>query len=428
MHLDYRTGIFADALIFGVITLVLCLFAGEGRRRFSGELGWALGYGLMFISQILVGFRGMLPPWLSILVGNSLTPAGIALIMAGTELFLGQKPGLTLYVAMISFTALSSFLFGLAFPDAQLRILCLNFACAAECGKGAFSILRHEKRPLRRLLSETTATIILICLLFLGRCAALPLIDRSDWLRSGPLDLGFMLVIVASFLALAFFLRRLVSERLWRELDEALADRELVVKEMHHRTKNDLALVASLLNLEAAEGPPELGKRLELVSGRVHAIGLVHDMLHELGAVREVRLDDYLALLAVEFSTAERRRKLETRLEPLTLDSKRAVSVGLIVNELVTNALRHAFPEGREGRVLIGLATRPAEGPGDRMVVVTVEDDGIGMAASGDKAGEGLGSAIVAALAEELGGSLSTDSSAGGTRIELAFRPWAAPS
>jgi two-component sensor histidine kinase len=146
-------------------------------------------------------------------------------------------------------------------------------------------------------------------------------------------------------------------------------------------------------------------------------------MLHELGAVREVRLDDYLALLAEEFSTGERRRRLETRLEPLTLDSKRAVSVGLIVNELVTNALRHAFPDNREGRILIGLATRPAEGQEGLEALVRVEDDGIGLSAAGKQPGEGgLGSAIVAALAEELRGSLSTDSSAGGTRIELAFR------
>lgn len=423
MSLDYRTGIFSDALVFGVITLVLCLFAGEGRRRFPGELGWALGYGLMFLSQILLGFRGMLPPWLSIVLGNSLTPVGIALIMAGTELFLGRRPRMALYIAMVSCTALSSFLFGLAFPDARWRILCLNFACAAECGWSALAILRQGKEPMPRMLRMIAATLILIALLFLGRCAALPLVDRLDWLRSGPLDLGFMLLIVATFLALAFFLRRLVSERLRKELDEALADRELVVKEMHHRTKNDLALVASLLNLEAAESPPELGKRLELVSGRVHAIGLVHDMLHELGAVREVRLDDYLALLAEEFSTGERRRRLETRLEPLTLDSKRAVSVGLIVNELVTNALRHAFPDNREGRILIGLATRPAEGQEGLEALVRVEDDGIGLSAAGKQPGEGgLGSAIVAALAEELRGSLSTDSSAGGTRIELAFR------
>jgi len=424
VSLDFRTGIFADALVLGVSTLVLCLFAGQSRRRFSGELGWAEGYGAMFLSQVLVGLRGMLPPWLSIVAGNSLAAIGIALIMAGTELFLGQRPRTAFYIAMVSLTAISAVLFGLVFVDARIRILALNFACAAECGAGALAILRQKREPLPKLLRETAATVILIGLLFLGRCAALPIVDRADWLRSGSLDLAFMLVIVATVLALSFFLRRLVSERLWNELDEALADRELVVKEMHHRTKNDLALVAGLLSLEADAGPPELGQRLALVGARVHTIGLVHDMLHELGATRDVRLDDYLGLLAEKFSTGEKRRKLETRLEPLTLDSKRAVSVGLIVNELVTNALRHAFPDNREGHVLIGLSTRPAadqSGGGGTEAVITVADDGIGLSSAGDKPG-GLGSAIVQALTDDLKGSLAVDSSAEGTRIELAFR------
>lgn len=421
MSLDIRTAIFVAALQFGVSALACFFFAFRTRRRFPGEFSWAHGYTALALSQFLVAFRNVWPHWLSVVFGNGLAAIGVAGLAAGTELFIGLKPARPFYFAMIAATFASALLYGIGVQDAQLRILVLNLACAAEFCVGASRVFAaRAKRPKLYFQGSAIGLEFGAGLVFLGRCAALPSINRQDWLRSGPLDLYFILALLVLLLALAFTLRRLVSDRLWGELDAAVAERELLLREMHHRTKNDLALVSSLLSLEEGAGPSSGGaeERLRLGASRVRAIGLVHDMLHALGAVRDVRLDDYLALLAEAFSLGDTRRKVETRLKPLTLDSKRAIQVGLIVNELVTNALRHAFPDQRAGRVLVSLSDRSA-GRGGEEIVVEVSDDGVGQAGSEDRE-MGFGSAIVQGLAADLRGRLER-SYEGGTRVELSF-------
>ncbi len=416
MSLDIRTAVITAAGVYLVIALVFLFSNRKKERPFPGEGHWALGFGLIFLSQVLIGLRGMVPPAISIIVGNILAVLGIAGLAAGTEIFLGRKPALALYGALTALAFVVFVAFGYVHPDALWRVLGMNLAIASILIACGLRIRHHTIKDLEDKARWTSALLLLIAFLFLARTAMLPQVNRANWLFSGWPEAAILIVLTASFQGLAFLYSRLVALRLRGELDESLAEREFLLREMHHRTKNELALVQSILRLESADASalPGLAERLEVVGARVRSIGLVHDSLGRLAAGSQVRLDDYLRLVAESLSTADNHRHIDKDLAPLSIDSRRAVSVGLVVTELCLNSLLHAFPDGRQGRVLISLAQK------DGLITVGVRDDGVGFEAGHEK--KGFGSLLVESLAAQLRGSLVRQSGPGpGTGYELVF-------
>lgn len=405
----------SQSVVFGVIALVFFVFSRRGARAFPGEAFWALGFAAFFLSQLAVFWRGPLPIGLSIMAGNLFMVLGVSSVVVGTDLFHDRKPPVLFHALVILVSGLVFVVFGLLRPDALPRVLGLNLACAAMLGYGGLGIRALGRKEANKVAGTTGGLELFLAGLYLLRLSLVGLVDRSEWLNSGWSEAALLLAIGAGYLTLAFIFRRLISLRLRADLDAALGDRDLLLREMHHRTKNELALVQSLLSLEQAEGPspPGLEERLAIVGSRVNSIGLVHDLLHKLGAVKEVRLDEYIALIGSSLATGDPLRRIELKLEPVTMDSRRAVWVGLVVNELAINALRHAFPGGRAGCVTISL-----RGRGGEAAVVEVRDDGIGLDPGAKR--EGFGSLLVDLLASQLGSKLVVEVS-GGTRIELAF-------
>jgi two-component sensor histidine kinase len=209
------------------------------------------------------------------------------------------------------------------------------------------------------------------------------------------------------------------ADRARREDKAALArakaawyDLDLLLVEFGHRTKNDLQRITATLMMQAATAVPEVGEALRAAAERVRVVAHVHDRLarrdgHVLVDMR-VFLDDLIADLRV--STAYLRPVgLFVKADTHMLSVNRAGAVGLIVNELVTNALKHAFPDDREGAVRV---TFCRSGP-DYLLVVA--DDGIGISpklpktrsGAGGQSG-GMGRRLVRALAAQLGGRVET--------------------
>ena len=209
------------------------------------------------------------------------------------------------------------------------------------------------------------------------------------------------------------------------ELREALGVRDLLIQEVNHRVKNSLQLVTSVLNLEAGRSAgPEARARLAAAAGRVRAIAAVHASLYRSGDVRRVeaaeQLRELCAQLAEQAGADERGVAIELRAEPLHVPTETAVTLSLLVNELVTNALKHAFGEGEGGTVAVTLARLP-----DGAVELAVADDGRGGARGGaDEASSasGLGSRLVEAFARQLGGAPEVSRGAQGWRTRLRFR------
>jgi two-component system, sensor histidine kinase PdtaS len=198
------------------------------------------------------------------------------------------------------------------------------------------------------------------------------------------------------------------------ERDALLRSKDLLIREVNYRVRNSLQLVSSLLRLQAdRHKDPVLRQELGGASARIEAVVRVHSMLHDVGSAERVRFDRYLQMicsaLKASFKIDGRLRELELEADPLELPADMAVPLGLVVNELVTNAFRHAFREGQPGTVWVQLARES-----DGIHRLTVADDGRGLPKKVDLSGRiGLGLQMVAAMAVQLGAKLSIGRKAG---------------
>lgn len=206
-----------------------------------------------------------------------------------------------------------------------------------------------------------------------------------------------------------FGLENLERETRRQEADKALhaslREKEALLKEVHHRVKNNLQVIMSLLRLEASRSG-EAGTRLVLreMQGRIRSMALLHETLYRSGNFARVDLADYLRDLVNQLFRSQSAdpsgARLVLDLAPVRLDIDHAIPCGLIVNELVTNALKHGLKDGRTGEVRVSLGV----GPGGR-VTIEVGDSGPGLPADFEARREkSLGLQLVSDLARQLGG------------------------
>lgn len=232
-----------------------------------------------------------------------------------------------------------------------------------------------------------------------GRIAELDAV-RNATLLERPMHTDTLLQAVRVALrarARQYELRAHLAER-----DGLLAQRETLLRELQHRVKNNLQMVHSLVRMASQRAPSSAKGLLAEVGGRIWAIGKLHEQIYAGKDLTEIELSSYLGSIADEvmasFGKAGGEVRLIRRLEPMSVDVKLAMPIGLIVNELLTNALKHAFPAGRAGSIRLELASGPA---GLRLVVA---DDGVGLPAEPGRSSTGL--RLVRALAKQVGGSL----------------------
>lgn len=206
-----------------------------------------------------------------------------------------------------------------------------------------------------------------------------------------------------------------------RDRFEALAtERAVLIREVNHRVGNSLQIIAALLHLQSAASPNEdVKSALAGANRRVMAVAQVHRRLYTSDDVQTVALDQYLAALTTDLAgSAEdgEKNQLSLETEPVEVDPDKAVAVGVVVTELVLNAVKYAYPDGK-GPIRIKLSAAP----GDR-VLLSVEDDGVGRAPAGQgRNPEGLGRMIVRAMATKLGAEWGQDEAHAGMRVTLAF-------
>jgi two-component sensor histidine kinase len=202
----------------------------------------------------------------------------------------------------------------------------------------------------------------------------------------------------------------------------SLREKEVLLKEIHHRVKNNLQVISSLLNLQARYLPDPAARAIFSQSqNRVQSIALVHERLYESADLSHVNFAKYvIVLLDNIFDTygATSRgiaKVIDIGDTNLTVDV--AVPCGLIVNEVVTNALKHAFPDGRKGSVRVSLSEQPED-----MLELTVQDDGVGIPPDIDPRNTvSLGLDLVTTFAEQLNAEVDIVRE-GGTSFRFRFR------
>jgi len=204
-----------------------------------------------------------------------------------------------------------------------------------------------------------------------------------------------------------------------REKDELLQQKEILLQEMQHRVANSLQIIASILLLKARTVQSEETRHhLRDAHQRVMSVATVQEQLHASGLNERIEIGPYLTKLCASLaaSMVGERRPLSIKVQATSgsANSSEAVSLGLIVTELVINALKHGFPGGDKGEILVKYE---AQNSGWQL---SVSDNGSGpQDAAGEPPHMGLGTSIVEALAHQLGGVVHKSSGPQGTTIRI---------
>jgi len=218
-------------------------------------------------------------------------------------------------------------------------------------------------------------------------------------------------------------LRNEISERKRAEekINTSLQEKVVLLREIHHRVKNNLQVISSLLNLQS--GYIEDKKSLEIFresQTRVRSMALIHEKLYQSKDLNKIEFSEYIESLIKDlfksYNVDSDRIRLNSKLEGIYFEIDTAILCGLIINELVSNSLKHAFPSNKKGEVFIGL-NKDAK----NKYTLILKDDGIGFPSTVDfRKTESLGLQLVTTLTEQLGGTIELNNN-GYTEFKIVF-------
>jgi PAS domain S-box-containing protein len=223
-----------------------------------------------------------------------------------------------------------------------------------------------------------------------------------------------------------------ITERKRAELalTDSLREKEALLNEVHHRVKNNLQVISSLLRLEAGRSrQPETSSVMQEMQGRIRTMALLYETLYRTASFASVNLADYLKQIATQVFRAQSSGKvqLQLALSAVQVSMDTATPCGLLVNELISNGLKHAFPDGCQGELTVSLwPGSPSLGVGQTWCI-GVSDNGVGLPADFEqRRHQSLGLQLAGDLARQLGGVLDiqqgTDGSTGAS-FSVLFKP-----
>lgn len=231
----------------------------------------------------------------------------------------------------------------------------------------------------------------------------------------------FILILSGVLLIFLFVVYRLFirKKKYSRLLEKKNLEKEFLLKEIHHRVKNNLETISSLLSLQTSKiENRDFRQIMEETQNRVQSMGMIHQRLYQGENMKEIEMKGFFKNLGnhiiATFDATERVRFF-TDMEPLKLDVDLAIPIGLIVNELISNSLKYAFPENRFGEIEVRLVEK------DNHLFLIVSDNGIGMDAEPPILGTGFGSELIRLLTVQLDGKMTLQAQKG-TAIIFEFQ------
>lgn len=210
-------------------------------------------------------------------------------------------------------------------------------------------------------------------------------------------------------------------KKIEKELKKSLKEKDLMMKEIHHRTKNNLMVIQSLLQLQSRYIKDENALNIFKDSeNRAKSMALIHQRLYQSRDLKKIEFGDYTKTLALDlfrsYAADPARIKLNVQVDNAMLDINTAIPLGLIFNELVSNSLKYAFPEGRTGQLTVKFYIEGSE------YNLVINDDGIGLPDGFDyKKSDSLGLMLVYSLSDQIGAKIELNVN-DGVRFKISFK------
>ncbi|MEI9910242.1 MAG: histidine kinase dimerization/phosphoacceptor domain -containing protein [Bacteroidota bacterium] len=248
-------------------------------------------------------------------------------------------------------------------------------------------------------------------------------LDRSRLLRNLILGGLFLLIVVIALLYNRYRLKQRTNKQLEILVEEKqglIEDKEWLVKEIHHRVKNNLQIVISLMNIQSTY--LESGAALDAIresQSRMNAMSLIHQKLYQSSSLVAINMQSYIGELIrylLENFAGNQNIKPEIDITAVELDVSQAIPIGLILNEAITNSIKYAFPVSKKGQITIVLKPKERDN-----WTLTIADNGVGLPGGFDFGkSETIGMMLIRTLCEQIGGTLSLKNE-GGLEIMICF-------
>ncbi len=415
LSLDIRT--LLVVLVLGNALAILLLFFATRKVPWKYDSLFMIGRVFQLAAWVLIAMRGIVPDLLSFYFGNSLmfcgvTLEGLCLLSLKREIGTGWRIA---FASQLAVMLLAWWTLGPAQGAKFLLSSIFDAALFAIPGCALVSIAGRTS-SLQKFIG---ATLLLCSLSTLSRGVYIAVAGSYSLTVPTIFQVFHFMVRVLEMIlgSTGYILIR--KEFANEELRKASEEKNLLLRELQHRVKNSLGIIASLTSLEAERNDdPSFRSSMSKVGDRINAVAELYDRLLAEDPTKGVRLDIYIRDLAERllggYSSDPEKIRLEFELESAEVDAKTSVAVGLIVNELATNAMKYAFPGDARGSLRIALLRREGR------LELEVSDDGVGIPASPGGDAEGLGTMIVAMLAKQIGGALSRGPGPG-TSVRVAF-------
>ncbi|TGL60628.1 sensor histidine kinase [Leptospira sarikeiensis] len=224
----------------------------------------------------------------------------------------------------------------------------------------------------------------------------------------------------------AFVLYLLLRSEFWHrdlvesELKDSLEEKKILINEIHHRVKNNLNSVISFLSLQRDGLEEGLQNHYTIAIQRVYSIALVHDFLYKSESYSKVDFGEFLPKLLDSIQNAQKGEKenidCKVRADGVNMDISKAIPCGILINEIVTNSLKHGFPTGTAGKIYVHIE----EKNGNFQLII--QDDGVGILEGWEsKFGQGLGLTLISALSKQLSAKIEVDGNQG-LKYDIRFR------
>jgi two-component sensor histidine kinase len=209
-------------------------------------------------------------------------------------------------------------------------------------------------------------------------------------------------------------LEKLVQERT-HELEDALEKSKLLVHEVDHRVKNNLQMISAMLMLQSMSiSDVTITNTLQSMLERIEAMGLVHKRLYSAEDISEFNISEFTQEIADNLVSASGRRDitLVVEVEPVKIKADSAASIALVINETITNALKHAFPVGQAGHLLVSVKSK------QDVCEISIRDNGCGMAADA-RSKQNFGKTLIETLIKQLKAQIEWRPASPGTEVRI---------
>lgn len=385
MTLDIITIFVSLSTVNFFLIAILTIFL-KTQKTYDGFAFWVLAQVFLSINFILLALRGKVDDFFSIIIGNYFFALAGVLLLFGVRKFFGRgKNILPVIIIPIIFTAV--IVYYLYFDNSFFARTCISAAYSAIISiMIAVGIFRFRPDK-NKYIYFIPAFLFLIHAGFISTRA---FIITTQHLISGIIDNNNLNTVFFLFLMVlhvginvTFIMwnhSRLSAELEFSniELSDALNEKEILIREMNHRTKNNLQIIISMIRIKRGSVDGDITKNvLGDIENRIKTLSLVYQKLFSSRSITRIPADEYLSELSSLIITAFHREKtieLKTDMERINVQIDNAVSLGIVLNELITNILKHAFDDHEPG--ILSLQLRKTE-PGK--VMFSVSDNGRGI-------------------------------------------------